>query len=180
VVRSGDTMWDIARAFGTSVDALRRLNYIGRSSRIYVGQKLKIPSSARNLKDKNVVTRSSPTYANTDKQSSTPKGSSQSEVKKYTVRAGDTLWDIARQFGCTTGQIRQLNGLGRSSRIYPGQVLNVAAGKVNYIVHRVRRGETLGAIARKYRTTIARIRANNNIDDPNMLRVGERLKIFLN
>ncbi|UCE24774.1 MAG: LysM peptidoglycan-binding domain-containing protein, partial [Candidatus Zixiibacteriota bacterium] len=107
VVRSGDTMWDIARAFETSVDALRRLNYIGRSSRIYVGQKLKIPSSARNLKDKNVVTRSSPTYANTDKQSSAPKGSSQSEVKKYTVRAGDTLWDIARQFGCTTGQIRQ-------------------------------------------------------------------------
>ncbi len=179
VVRSGDTMWDIARAFGTTVDALRRLNYIGRSSRIYVGQKLKIPSNARYLKDKNVVSGSSSTYAATEQPSGSQSGN-QSEVKTYTVRAGDTLWDIARRFGCTTGQIRQLNGLGRSSRIYPGQVLNVAGGTVKYIVHRVKRGETLGAIARKYRTTIARIRANNNIDDPNKLRIGERLKIFLN
>ncbi|MEE8576284.1 MAG: LysM peptidoglycan-binding domain-containing protein, partial [candidate division Zixibacteria bacterium] len=62
-VRSGDTMWDIARAFGTTVDGLRRANYIGRSSRIYVGQKLKIPSNARMLSDKNVVTKSKQAYA---------------------------------------------------------------------------------------------------------------------
>jgi len=179
-VRSGDTMWDIARAFGTTVDELRRANYIGRSSRIYVGQKLKIPSNARMLGDKNVTTKSLQPPASTKPSTSGNSGQSSSGVQSYTVRAGDTLWDIARQFGSTTGKIRSLNGLGRSSRIYPGQVLKVAGGGVDYIIHRVTRGETLGSIARKYRTSIARIRANNNIDDPDLLQVGERLKIFVN
>jgi len=179
-VRSGDTMWDIARAFGTTVDELRRANYIGRSSRIYVGQKLKIPSSARMLRDKNVVTKSTQSYASSPPKSSSGGGQSASAAQTYTVRAGDTLWDIARRFSTTTGKIRSLNGLGRSSRIYPGQVLKVAGGGVDYIIHRVKRGETLGSIARKYRTSIARIRANNNIDDPDLLQVGERLKIFVN
>ena len=174
-------MWDIARAFGTTVDGLRRLNYIGRSSRIYVGQKLKIPSNATKLKNKNNVSKSSPTYAGKSSQPSSNSGSkSESKVKSYKVRSGDTLWDIARRFGITTGKLRSLNALGRSSRIYPGQVLKVAGGKVKYVVHKVRRGETLGAIARKYRTTIARIRANNNIDNPNRLRIGEQLRIYMN
>jgi LysM repeat protein len=178
VVRSGDTMWDIARAFGTSVDALRQINYIGRGSRIYVGQKLKIPSDAKQLKQKNTVSKSSSSYASTNKSSGGTSG--KGEVKSYKVRSGDTLWDIARRFGTTTSRIRSLNGLGRSSRIYPGQVLKVTSGKVKYVVHRVRRGETLGAIARKYRTSVARIRANNSIDDPDLLRVGDNLKIYLN
>ncbi len=177
VVRSGDTMWDIARAFGTSVDALRQLNYIGRSSRIYVGQKLKIPSDATFLGDKNTVSRSSGYVSTVEPGSGS---SSAGKIQKHTVRPGDTLWDIARRYGTTTGKIRSLNGLGRSSRIYPGQVLQIATGEINYIIHKVSRGETLGSIARKYRTSIARIRANNNIDDPDRLMVGESLKIYLN
>ncbi|UCG62005.1 MAG: LysM peptidoglycan-binding domain-containing protein [Candidatus Zixiibacteriota bacterium] len=179
VVRSGDTMWDIARAFGTSVDALRRLNYIGRSSRIYVGQKLKIPSNATFLGEKNTVDRSSG-YVSTGSSGGSSRSGSSGQISKHTVKSGDTVWDIARRYGTTTGKIRSFNGLGRSSRIYPGQILQIPTGDVQYIVHKVRRGETLESIARKYRTTIARIRANNNIDDPDMLMIGERLKIYLN
>ncbi|MEW6412983.1 MAG: LysM peptidoglycan-binding domain-containing protein [Candidatus Zixiibacteriota bacterium] len=174
VVRSGDTMWDIAKAFGTTVDDLRRDNYIEKGSRIYVGQKLRIPSGATQLKDKNVTSKSSATYASTESSGGSD------DVKSYKVRSGDTLWDIARKYGTTTSQIRRLNGLGRSSRIYPGQVLKVASDDVRYVIHRVARGETLGAIARRYNTTIARIRANNNIDDPDRLNIGETLRIYLN
>ncbi len=180
VVRSGDTMWDIARAFGTTVDGLRRNNYIEKGSRIYVGQKLKIPSSASKLKNKNTTSKSAPALASTSTGSSIGSSSGSDDVKTYKVRSGDTLWDIARKYGSTTGQIRKLNGLGRSSRIYPGQVLKVASTNVQYVVHRVSRGETLGAIARRYNTTIARIRANNNIDDPDKLNIGETLRIYLN
>jgi membrane-bound lytic murein transglycosylase D len=181
VVRSGDTMWDIARAFGTTVSALRRINYIERGSRIYVGQRLKIPSDARYLKQKN---KSSPKrYASTHSKSSrksSSSGSKKSSEKKYTVRAGDTLWDIARKFGTTTGKLRRLNGLGRSSRIYPGQVLRVVSdGGRDYVVHRVRRGDTLTRIARRYRTSISKILATNNIDDPDQLKVGDKLKIYI-
>jgi nucleoid-associated protein YgaU len=42
----------------------------------------------------------------------------------YTVRRGDTLWDIARSHGVSSGTLRRMNGL-RSSRIHPGQTLTV-------------------------------------------------------
>lgn len=172
VVRSGDTMWDIARAFGTSVDQLRRINYIERGSRIYVGQKLKIPSSATNLKQRS-VSKSPRAYASQDESSSS------GSTGKYKVRSGDTLWDIARKFGTTTSQLRKLNGLGRSSRIYPGQVLAVSSsGSPDYIVYRVRRGDTLSGIARRYRTSISRILAANGLTDPDDLKIGDRLKIY--
>lgn len=170
-VRRGDTMWDIARAFGTTVDALRRSNYIGRGSRIYVGQKLKIPTSSYHAPSSG---GDSPTY------SSTEQTSTKGKTVKYKVRAGDTIWDIARKYGTTTSTLRNLNGLGRSSRIYPGQILTVSDGNSgDYVIHKVRRGDTLSRIAQKYRTNIARIISANDIDDPDELRVGTRLKIYV-
>ena len=49
--------------------------------------------------------------------------------------------------------------------------------KVEYVLHRVRRGETLSLIALRYRTSIQRILEANNIHSTKMLRVGQRLKI---
>jgi len=173
-VRSGDNLWDLARVFGTSVDALRRVNYIERGSRIYVGQRLKIPSSASRFKELN---RSSTgkTYASSE---SSGKSSGSGNATKYKVRRGDTLWDIARKFGTTTSKLRNLNGLGRSSRIYPGQVLAVGGGGgSDYIIYKVRRGDNLSRIARKYRTTITRILAANHLTDPDNIPVGYKLRI---
>ncbi len=173
VVRSGDTMWDIARAFGTTVNAIRSNNYIERGSRIYVGQKIKIPSSASQLAQKNNKS-SSPKYAGTQ-----PSGSAKTskDPHSHTVRSGDTIWDIARKYGTTTSKIRNLNSLGRSSRIYPGQVLKVN-GDQKYVVHEVRRGDTLSRIAEKYRVSVSRIISANDIRDPDELAVGENLKIY--
>ena len=159
---------------GTTVDALRRINYIERGSRIYVGQKLKIPSSATKLVTRN--SKSPLTYASKDSQSS----SGNSSPTKYKVRSGDTLWDIARKYGTTTSQIRRINGLGRSSRIYPGQILTLTSGSgSNYVIYKVRRGDTLSRIAKKYRTSISRILANNGITDPDNIQIGDNLKIYL-
>ena len=180
-VRGGDTMWDIARAFGTTVAELRRVNSIGRGSRIYVGQKLRIPSSAKKLKDKNIdlSTKAEPVYA--DKGNGKSGSSAPESTRKYKVRSGDTLWDIARMHGTTTTALRRLNGLGRSSRIYPGQELMVSSTNgPKWVYHKVRRGETLGRIAYRYRTSIARILAVNDINDPDRLSVGQTLRIKQN
>lgn len=174
VVRSGDTMWDIARAFGTSVSSLREVNSIGRGSRIYVGQKLRIPSSAARLADKNEISRgAAPAVA------SQSDSDSNETAATYKVQRGDTLWDIARRYGTTTSYLRQVNGLDKSGRIYPGLVLKVSGLGGQFVTHRVKRGETLTTIARKYSTTTSRIMAQNNIDNPDQIMVGSSLRIDL-
>ncbi len=175
-VRSGDTMWDIARAFGTTVSAIRETNSIGRGARIYVGQKIKIPSSASRLDGKNEITRgASPAMASnnsTDNQKETEPNSS------YKVQNGDTLWDIARRFGTTTSYLRQINGMGRSSKIQPGMTLKISGSGGEFVTHKVRRGETLDLIARKYRTTTAKIMSQNNIEDADQIQIGSSLRIY--
>ena len=173
-VRAGDTMWDIARAFGTTVNSLRRINYIGRGSRIYVGQKLKIPSNAKNLAKLNQPSVGRVKVASNNNSSE----SVSSDTQTHKVRAGDTLWDIARLYVTTTSGLRRLNGLGRSSRIYPGQILKVSgSGGSEYITYKVKRGDSLDRIARKYRTSISKILALNYLDDPDNIRIGQKLRI---
>ena len=176
-VRSGDTMWDIARAFGTTVSALREANAIGRGARIYVGQKMKIPSNSSRLVDKNEVSRGATppviSKVTPDKSVETAPNAS------YKVQRGDTLWDIARRFGTTTSYLRQINNLGRSSKITPGMTLKVSGSVSEFVTHKVRRGETLSLIARKYRTTSARIMTQNNIEDPDQIQIGSSLRIYL-
>ncbi len=80
-VRSGDTLWLLAKRFGTTVDAIKSLNGL-TSDALYIGQVLKIP-----------VSSGVPSYF------------------EYTVRSGDTLWLLAKRFGTTVDAIKSLNGL---------------------------------------------------------------------
>jgi membrane-bound lytic murein transglycosylase D len=100
-VRKGDTLSDIANRSGTSVEELRNANGIS-GSRIHPGTELRIP----------------------DSKSATPSGRTASVGTTYRVRKGDTLYDIARRFGTSISALRRANGL-RSSRIYPGDVLQI-------------------------------------------------------
>ncbi|MBI5267298.1 MAG: LysM peptidoglycan-binding domain-containing protein [candidate division Zixibacteria bacterium] len=173
-VRNGDNLWNIAQGFKTSVDAIRRINYMDASARIYVGQKLKIPGNNRNGKD--VDER--PVLAATDNASATKSSSKNDGNGKHTVRSGDTIWEVARKYGTSASKIREWNGLNSNSRIYPGQSLIVAGSEsASYVIHLVEAGDTLSRIARKYGTTIARILAENKVDNPDALEVGKQLKI---
>jgi LysM repeat protein len=103
----------------------------------------------------------------------------------YTVRAGDTLKNIAARFGTTWQALAALNNLANPNIIYAGQVLLISGG-VNppptgpspspgtYIV---RPGDTLAAIAARYGTTVAAIMSANNLYNPNFIYVGQRLVI---
>lgn len=104
VVQRNDTLWDIARSFGTSVDALVAANGLSRRSTIKPGQRLVIPHGAAAI----IASASS----------------SGSTATTYTVRRGDTLYDIARRFGVSVSALRSANGLA-SSRIHPGDVLQI-------------------------------------------------------
>ena len=94
-VQAGDTLWLIARRYGTTVEAIKQANGL-TSNALRIGQVLRIPVS-------------------------------QNPYVEYTVRAGDTLWELARRYGTTVEAIRQANGL-TNNILQIGQVLRIPIG----------------------------------------------------
>jgi membrane-bound lytic murein transglycosylase D len=92
VVRRGDSLYQIASSFNTSVAEIKRRNNLS-SNTLQVGQKLTIQSG--NL----------------------------SGASQYTVKSGDTPYEIAKKFGMNLSVLLTLNGLNSRSKIYPGQKL---------------------------------------------------------
>jgi membrane-bound lytic murein transglycosylase D len=103
-VQSGDTLGEIARNLGTTVDALTELNGLRDPGRIYLGQKLHVPGKGKGLKRKH--------------------SASPSRVI-HVVRRGDTLWDISREYGMSVEKILSVNGLPKGARIRPGEKIRL-------------------------------------------------------
>jgi len=104
----------------------------------------------------------------------------------HKVRRGETLASVARSYATTTERLTELNGLNRSTTLFSGQVLRVEkvsgggllvkkGAVVKY--HRVRRGETLGQIARKYKVSIARLASWNRLKGKKVIYSGQRLRV---
>jgi membrane-bound lytic murein transglycosylase D len=105
-VQKGETLGSLANKYKCSVTDLKEWNNL-KSTSLQVGQKLRV-------------------YPPEQAQASTVK--SNGKVVYYTVKQGDTLWDIARRFdGVTVEQIKKLNNLGVNARIVPGQRLKISS-----------------------------------------------------
>lgn len=111
VIQSGDTLWDLAKKFDTTIQELCKLNNISKDSILRIGMKLNVP----NVSDKtmNVDIETAATY-----QPSKYEGSGQI----YKVSSGDSLSKIAYQFGVSVSAIKSTNGLS-SDTILIGQEL---------------------------------------------------------
>jgi murein DD-endopeptidase MepM/ murein hydrolase activator NlpD len=101
------------------------------------------------------------------------------ESAEYVVRGGDTLTSIAQRYGVSLNSLMQVNGLANPDRIYVGQRLvipaaNPASGEV---VHIVQAGDSLGAIALRYGSTVDELARLNNIANPSRIAVGQRVVI---
>ena len=101
----------------------------------------------------------------------------------HTVRRGDTLSDIARQYGVPMRNIQGWNSLS-GSRINVGQRLEIftdgrdaPAAAAGPITHRVQRGDTLSEIADQYDVTVSQLRQWNDIRGSN-IRIGQRITIY--
>jgi len=97
VVQRGDSLWSIARKFGTSVEDLCRWNGISQRSVLKAGERLVIGAQKED-------------------------GAS---TIRHRVRQGESLYRIAMKYDVTVSQVRSWNGLGGRSTIYPGQVLTI-------------------------------------------------------
>lgn len=145
-VQRGDHLIGISRRFGVTVAEIKRLNNL-TSNRILAGQNLII----------------SPQGTETTAQAST----------NYTVKRGDSLIAIARQFNVTVEELRSANNL-RGSRILIGQRLNIPTS--GHRVYVVRRGDNLSQIARRFNTSINALVQTNQLRS-NTIHPGQRLRV---
>lgn len=104
----------------------------------------------------------------------------------YTVQRGDTLSEIASRYGTTVQELVDINNIANPNLIYPGQNLRILNNSTVYgsetrgtgsITYTVQRGNTLSQIARAYGVTVSHIVEMNNIQNPNLIYPGEKLRI---
>jgi membrane-bound lytic murein transglycosylase D len=118
IVEEGDNLGFISEKFHVNVNDLREWNDI-YGNKIRVGQKLIIYTKGK----KGKVTASSNTKP---KETEKTQYSSNNKVEYYTVKNGDTLWDIAKKYpGISQSDLRKWNDLGTESKLFPGQKIKI-------------------------------------------------------
>ena len=116
------------------------------------------------------------------------KNTKNSRYKSYTVQHGDTLYSIARKFKVSMGDLTKLNNI-KGNLIHPGDTIKVpnlsyvekakkAVEKNNKSVYRVRRGDTLRSIARKFNMKVEDIRRLNSFKKGKILKVGSEINVY--
>ena len=116
---------------------------------------------------------------NTGGVSPAPVGRTKNADGTYTVKSGDTLSAIANDFGVTVDQLVRWNNISNPNLITVGQILyfsdkSSSGSGTTYVVQA---GDTLSGIAARFGTTVAELVSLNNISDPNLIYVGQVLKI---
>ncbi|EAD2031257.1 1,4-beta-N-acetylmuramoylhydrolase [Listeria monocytogenes] len=179
-VVKGDSLWRIANNNKVTIANLKAWNNL-KSDFIYPGQKLKVSAGSTS----NTNTSKPSTNTNTSKPSTN------TNAKVYTVAKGDSLWRIANNNKVTIANLKAWNNL-KSDFIYPGQKLKVSAGSTTNTntakpstnnpsnstvkTYTVKKGDSLWAISRQYKTTVDNIKAWNKLTS-NMIHVGQKLTI---
>ncbi len=166
-VKKGDSLYSIAKLYKTTVNEIMKLNNI-KNSNLSIGQVLRIPEDGSPV----VVP---PSYIS------------------YTVKKGDTLYNIARIYNISVDTILKDNGLS-SPNLSIGQKLKIRTSKegVNSIVEEcfgesyepeikdttyiVKKGDSLYSISKKFNTDVNTIKRKNSLVS-NPLQIGQSLKI---
>ena len=105
-----------------------------------------------------------------------------SGAANVTVRAGDTLSDIAERYGVSIGSLMRVNGLRDSNHVEAGQPLRLPEGAAAGVTagkgrHTVRSGDTLGAIALQYRVSERQLMVLNSLSSADHVESGQTLKL---
>ena len=160
-VKKGDNLYNIALKYSTTVNDIVKLNNL-KSANLSIGQVLKIPE----------------TFANTDDMPM---------YVSYTVKRGDNLYSIAKEFNTSVDEIMRDNGL-TSGLLSIGQVLKIRSNNTSIeecfgtdysssdTVYFVKKGDSLYSIARKFNTSVDSIKRKNDLKTT-VLQIGQNLII---
>ncbi|OMP66705.1 C40 family peptidase [Domibacillus epiphyticus] len=182
-VKEGDTLFSIANRYKISVVQLMDMNDL-QSDRLSIHDEL-IVSIEDHVKLETEAIKTAPEK----KQEGETAILSSATVSTYTVKSGDSLGTIASRYKTTVASLKQMNGL-TSDVIYVGQKLKVS-GKAPATTaapttskpalttpgtYTVKSGDSLGAIASRYKTTVASLKQMNGLQS-DVIYVGQKLKV---
>ena len=142
-VEKGDSLYSIAVKYGTTVDALKKANNL-TSNILSIGGVLKMPTALEAEAD---IT--------------------------YTVKSGDSLYSIAREYNTTVDAIKNLNNL-TSNLLSIGGVLKIPSDASLETTYTVQKGDSLYSIAKKFGTDVNTLKSLNNLTS-NLLSIGQIL-----
>ena len=164
-IKKGDTLWSIARVYGTSVEEIKKLNYFTDND-LYIGQVIRIPE---------IYTKEEDMYV--------------PQFMNYTVKKGDTLYSIAKKYNLSVDTLISDNAL-KTNTLSIGKNLKIRTDNVEVIeecfgeeyipknskTYIVKKGDSLYSIAKAYNTTVEGLKKKNNLTTNN-LSIGQVLKI---
>jgi membrane-bound lytic murein transglycosylase D len=178
-VARGETLSGIAHRYHVSLTLLTGANPRLRGRRLRIGQLVVVPTGGA-LSGSVARRMAEPTPA---------AGTSTSGFHR--VRRGETLSEIADEYGVSPRDLRYWNGIGRDARIRAGQRLRVAppgrparsggsaapSQAIGGKTHVVRRGETLTGLARRYGISVQALRTANGMAAGETLKAGSAIRI---
>ncbi|MFO7803213.1 MAG: LysM peptidoglycan-binding domain-containing protein [Desulfovermiculus sp.] len=164
-VKSGDTLWGIANSLGVSVQALRQANPDLSPTQITVGQTITLPEQASTRRIA-------------------------SKRSNYSVKSGDTLWDIAQRFDLSLSTLIQANGLSKNQPLKIGTQLYIPdmrhtqqdqsqkTAQQARVHYKVQKGDNVWSIARKFGVSPRQVMEWNRLSSQDIIQPGDTLTIY--
>ncbi|MCG6969195.1 MAG: LysM peptidoglycan-binding domain-containing protein [Gammaproteobacteria bacterium] len=177
-IEAGETLGTIAARYNTTISAIQKINKISDAT-IISGESLIIPVASANASN------------------------SQSSKVEHTVEQGDTFWNLAKQYDVSIKHIAEWNSMTPEDYLIPGQTLVIWQNTISpsdkldqrlvktrftappkrsttrKITYRVRNGESLSLISKKFRVDVDDVIQWNALEEENDLRPGQHLKLYV-
>ncbi|MGI9228386.1 MAG: LysM peptidoglycan-binding domain-containing protein [Gammaproteobacteria bacterium] len=186
-VKRGETLGEIASRYRTSVTDLRDTNNINGSV-IQVGSSLLVPVASEDSQHY--------TLSRDNRRFSGLKRTGDGKRYIYTVKWGDSLWEIGKDYGFSIKQLAYWNGIRINGLLRPGQKLTLwldgegtpqqvasvktkAGHDASTHSHTVRKGDTLWDIGRHYGVSVAQLRQWNNLSHRSTRRLMPGQKLII-
>jgi membrane-bound lytic murein transglycosylase D len=152
-VHRGETLSEIARSSGTTVDNLRQINKLSRNS-VNSGSYLKVPSLS---------------HASVIKEITKSSKSKVSGGQVYIVKKGDTFYNVSKRFAVSQSSLAAMNNISPNSNLRSGQKLVIKSGgqlvasaSTSRLIHyKVKKGDSLMQLSRKFGVSLSDLRKSN-------------------
>ena len=179
VVSGGETLGHLAQQYRTTAEVLRQANSIP-GDLIRVGQGLMVPQPAGANGDGLLA-------AALAEGAEYPLAGGRRQA--YVVRAGDSLWSVARRYGVTVAELARWNsmspldvlGIGRELVVWSDTPISAPAAnqRIRRVTYTVRQGDSLYRISTRFRVSVADLLQWNNLSPERYLQPGQQLILFV-